>query len=311
MPHARTFRNYMRTPPPVIAVVGQTASGKSDIAIQIAQRWNGEIISADSRQVYRGLDIGSGKVTRAQRRLVPHALLDVASPKRTYTVARFVRDARRAVRAAHARKRLPIVVGGTGFWIDAFLLGKSIPSVPPNPRLRRALARKTPAQLYAQLRRLDPRRAKTIDQHNPVRLIRALEILHATRNPVPRREQHPPYTVCWIGIRLPRAVLERNIAKRLRTRLRTGMVAEVRELLRAGVPARRLLALGLEYRFVTQYVQGQITRAELQNQLACAIRQYAKRQATWFARNSRITWVRTATDAQRVVRAFLTSRATG
>lgn len=292
----------------LVAIVGQTATGKSHLGITLAKTFRGSIVSADSRQVYRGLDVGSGKVSTREQRSIPHYLLDVASPRRPYNVARYVGAARQAIQTIQAHGRVPIIVGGTGFWIDALLSGTSIPTVPPNPLLRKKLEKQKTAALFARLQRLDPRRAKVIDRHNPVRLIRALEIVLTTRQPVPTLTTTQRYDVLWLGLRQPNVQLRRAIHARLERRLRAGMVAEVRRLLQHGVPARRLLDLGLEYRFVTRYLRHDLTREEMLTQLEAAIVQYAKRQRTWFARNQKIQWVKSPRHAKQLVQNFLNPR---
>ncbi|MDP2790053.1 MAG: tRNA (adenosine(37)-N6)-dimethylallyltransferase MiaA [bacterium] len=291
----------------VVAIVGQTATGKSALGITLARHFRGSIISADSRQVYRGLDIGSGKVSKREQRIVPHLLLDVANPRRMYTVAQFVRDAKMAMRTIHQQGRVPIVVGGTGFWLDALLKGTNIPAVPPNPRLRKKLEKQKIAVLYAQLQRLDPQRAQSIDPHNPMRIIRALEIIMTTGKPVPLLTVKARYDVLWLGLRQSVEKLRGLISARLKRRVRAGLVAEVRHLLQQGVPAQRLLDLGLEYRFVTRYLQHDLTREEMLQQLETAIRHYAKRQRTWFVRNPKIHWVKSTRQAAQLTRAFLKS----
>ena len=293
----------------VIAIVGQTASGKSRLGIDLARKVQGSVVSADSRQVYRGLDIGSGKVSKREQRAVPHYLLDVVDPRRVYSVAQYVRAARHAIKTINRQGRVPIIVGGTGFWIDALLLGTSIPAVPPNPLLRKALAKRSVASLFAQLKRLDPKRAKTIDRHNPVRLIRALEIVLTTKKRVPPTSMLQRYDMLWLGVQLPPRKLRNLIHSRLQRRMRAGLAGEVRNLLQRGVPARRLLDLGLEYRYVTLYLQGKLTRKEMEVQLETAIRQFAKRQMTWFKRNPEIHWVRNASQAEQLTRKFLQPRA--
>jgi tRNA dimethylallyltransferase len=291
--------------PKLIAIVGQTATGKSSLGIALARKLRGTIVSADSRQVYRGLDIGSGKVTKQEQRLAPHVLLDVANPRRSYTVANYIRDARRAIKKIFVAKRVPIVVGGTGFWIDALLSGTNLPAVRPNPALRKKLSKQTAAQLFRRLQRLDPKRAEAIDRHNPVRLIRALEIVLTTKKPVPIAKPDEPYNVLWLGLRLPPKKLRVAIHTRLQRRMRAGLVAEVRELLASGVPAQRLLDLGLEYRFVTKYLQNKLGRNEMLRQLETAIVQYAKRQKTWFKRNPKIHWIKNTQQATKLSRGFL------
>lgn len=289
----------------IVAIVGQTATGKSSLGIALAKKYQGSIVSADSRQVYRGLDIGSGKVSKRGQCIVPHFLLDVTNPHRPYTVAQYVRAAQKSISMILKQGRVPIVVGGTGFWINALLLGENIPNVPPNPLLRKKLAKHKISNLFARLQILDPHRAKSIDRHNSVRIIRALEIVLTTGKPVPARTTMPSYEVLWLGIRLPLKKLRKLIHARLMHRMRVGLVAEVRKLLKRGVPAQRLLDLGLEYRFVTRYLQHNLTRKEMLEQLETAIVQYSKRQLTWFARNPKIYWVKNSQQAIKLTRNFL------
>ena len=289
----------------VIAIVGPTATGKSSLAIQLARKFGGEIVSADSRQVYQGLDIGTGKVTRAEQRLVPHYLLDVARPSKVFSVADFIPRAQLALERIARNSHIPIVTGGTGFWIDTLLRGESIPNIPPNQVLRKKLQKLAPAQLFRRLQKADPQRAKAIDQHNPVRLIRALEILATTGKPIPKRKTSIPYNVLWLGVDFPDRVLKQRIHVRLVKRFRQGMIAEVRLQLKRGVPAKRFMEMGLEYRYITQYLKGEMTRTELSVLLERAIWHYAKRQRTWFKRNSNIHWVKNEKQALRLANAFL------
>ena len=196
----------------IIIICGPTAVGKSAVAVKLAKRFGGEIVSADSRQVYRGMDIGTGKITKEERQGIRHHMIDIASPRRTYTAARFVRDADRAIRGIVRRKKLPIVCGGTGFYSDA-LLRRIVPApVPPNAKLRRALSVFSPDILFEKLRSQDPERARTIDPHNKVRLIRALEIVDALGAVPPRPKGRSPYLALSIGITLPREILRARIA---------------------------------------------------------------------------------------------------
>ncbi|HTP57036.1 MAG TPA: tRNA (adenosine(37)-N6)-dimethylallyltransferase MiaA [Candidatus Paceibacterota bacterium] len=289
----------------VIVVAGPTASGKSDLAIRLARRFDGEIISADSRQVYRGMDIGTGKVTMREQRLARHWLLDVASPARQYSVAQWRRAAERAVRDITNRGKLPIICGGTGFWIDSLVYGQSIPDVRPDAELRARLRKMTPGQLFARLQKLDPTRAATIDRHNPVRLIRALEIVLKTGKPVPARTNGSSYEPLYLGVTRPMPELKRRIETRLDARLVHGMVAEVKRLHASGVSWNRLESFGLEYRWVARYLQGKLTRIEMRNGLLRDIIAYAKRQLTWWRKNPDIVWVKSLSQADRLVRASL------
>lgn len=284
--------------PNLVAVVGPTASGKSALGVTLAQSLGGEIISADSRQVYHGMDIGTGKVTISEMAGIPHHLLDVADPRDTYTVAHFVHDARDAITLIQSRNKLPIVVGGTGQYIDTLLDNISLPAVPANTALRATLAGKSTEELFEILTAKDPIRAASIDRRNPRRLERAIEISEALGSVPPLAPVESPYNVLYIGIDLPKEELNARIAKRLSERLGTGMIEEVRNLHdKAGLSWERLESLGLEYRFIARHLQGHLTRQEMESLLLQAIVNYASRQMTWFRRNKRIHWVKTAAEA--------------
>jgi len=289
------LKNLRKKSPPkpkLIVVLGPTASGKSALAVKLAKKFKGEIISADSRQVYKELDIGSGKVTKKEMGGIPHHLLDVASPKRTFTAAQYGRRAEKEIRNILSRGRLPIICGGTGFYIDTLLNDAGLPEVPPNPRLRKRLEKLTADELYRKLITLDSRRARTIDRKNKRRLIRALEIIEATGQAVPAvGGQKGNYDVLKIGIRLPEEELKEKIKKRLKRRLDLGLVAEVKRLRNEGVSDKRLEDLGLEYRYVSRYLRGLISYEEMVSRLEAEIRHYAKRQMTWFKKDKKIKWI--------------------
>ncbi len=275
---------------PLVVIVGPTAVGKSAAAVMLAKRLKGEVVSADSRQVYRGMDIGTGKITREEMQGVRHHLIDVASPRRTYTVMKFVRDADRAIRGIIRRDQIPIVCGGTGFYIDALLRRVAVAPVAPNVTLRKKLSRLSSDALFALLRLRDPQRARTIDRHNNVRLIRALEIVDALGS-VPRGPKKPsPYQPRCLGITLPKDDLRARIAARLRRRMDQGLVEEVERLRAVGVSDVRLHLFGLEYRETLQYLQGGVSKALFLERLTTAIGQVAKRQMTWFRRDTSIRW---------------------
>lgn len=290
--------------PLLVAIVGPTASGKSGLAVRLARTFNGEVISADSRQVYRDLDLGTGKVTRRDMRGVPHHLLDVADPRRQFSVAEFQRRAERAMHAIANRGHLPIIVGGSTFWIDALVHGLAIPAVPPNRTLRNRLAKKRPDELLAILTRLDPRRAKTVEPKNPRRLIRAIEIARAIGQ-TPKVKWRTPYRTLWIGLNPPPAVLKKRIRRRLNERIRRGMVAEAKRLRRAGLPWKRFYELGLEYRFLADHLRNNLTREEMIDGLERAIQRYARRQLAWLRKNTSIRWLRRTADANRLLKAFI------
>lgn len=282
--------------PKILAIVGPTASGKTSLSIELARRFNGEIVSADSRQVYRGMDIGTGKVTKREMRGVPHHLLDVASPQRTFTAARYQDLGTRAIKNILRNGKLPIVVGGTGFYIDSLLYGYNLPKVLPNMKLRHALEGRPAESLFKELKKRDPRRAKTIDRHNKRRLVRALEIVIQTKRPVPSREEtiakKSAYDVIKIGLALNEKDLKKNISRRLTKRLRQGMIKEVERLHdKEGLSWKRLDSFGLEYRYISRYLQGIITRQQMIAAINKETWQYAKRQMTWFKKDKEIVWI--------------------
>lgn len=282
----------MKKKPLVLVVLGPTATGKSALAIALAKRFGGEVISADSRQVYRGMDLGTGKVTPKEMAGIPHHLLDIEHPSRAYNVERFKSDAESALTGILARGNMPIICGGTGFYIESIVHNVVRPDVPTNKKLRTALSKKSLAELQLILKALDPKRFKTVDQQNPVRLIRAIEIATAL-GAVPQLKHKPsPYRFVQIGIECPDDELRARIEKRLDERLKKGMIAEVRALRSASRPVsmRRLNELGLEYRYIALHLAGKLTKTEMRDQLATAIWQYARRQKTWFRRDKSITW---------------------
>lgn len=275
----------------IIVVLGPTASGKSDLAVQIAKKSNGEVISADSRQVYRGMDLGTGKITKAEMRGVPHHLLDIVSPKTDFSAEKYKAKAIRAIRDIWRRKKTPILCGGTGFYIDAVISGTEFPKVSPNKVLREKLSKQSAEELFRELRKLDPKRARDIDRKNKARLIRAIEITKALGK-VPSLRTNPiDAEVVYIGIKKPREELKRRIAVRLEKRIHQGMLKEMEHLHASGVSWKRMESFGLEYRWGARYLQKKISKEEFQENLLRDINRYAKRQMTWFKRNRSIHWV--------------------
>ncbi|HEV7449704.1 MAG TPA: tRNA (adenosine(37)-N6)-dimethylallyltransferase MiaA [Candidatus Paceibacterota bacterium] len=290
--------------PKLIAIVGPTASGKSALGIYIAQKLKGEVISADSRQVYKGLDIGTGKVTKKEMLGVPHHLLSVVSPKKQFTVDDFVRLADKAYASVLQNNAVAIVVGGTGLYVDMLVGRMSYPNVPPNEALRKKLANKTALQLFAMLKKADPARAANIEASNPRRLIRALEIAKAIgKSPTPNPE--PKYDVLWLGLNPDQKKLQRNIHKRLLSRIKAGMINEAKRLRKQGLTYKRMDELGLEYRYLAQLLQNKLTKKEFAEQLERAINDYAKRQMRWFKRNQDIVWAGSKTEALKLAKDFL------
>ena len=265
----------------IIIVTGPTASGKSEYAVRLAIKINGEIISADSRQVYRWLDIGTAKITKREMRGIKHHCLDIASPKKSFSADDFVKAATRAVDQILKRGKTPIIVGGTGFYIDALLYKNSLPNVPPNPTLRARLGGSTSKSLFTLLRKLDQRRAREIDSKNSRRLIRAIEIATALGY-VPKLKKTPIYNAKFIFLNPKPATLKKRISARTAQMIRRGLVAEVKKLLARKIPRVRIRELGFEYKLPLDYIDGKISRAELAQKLNTQTWHYAKRQIMWF-----------------------------
>lgn len=287
----RCYSHIVTNPvnPKILAIVGPTASGKTSLSIALAQRFSGEVISADSRQVYRGLNLGTGKVTKEEMQDIPHHLLDVADPMTIYTASDFRRDGEKVIHEILRRKHLPIIAGGTFMYLDTLLGRIVLPEVPPNPALRAKLQSFDSLTLLEKLRALDPVRAETIDPDNPRRLIRAIEIATAIGH-VPRQRVISPYNVLTLGLSLSREELHASIHDRLHTRLNTGMVTEVQHLLAQDITHQRLEDLGLEYRYLSRYLRGELSYDTAISELETKIKQFAKRQMTWLKRDQSIKW---------------------
>ncbi|HOK00777.1 MAG TPA: tRNA (adenosine(37)-N6)-dimethylallyltransferase MiaA [Candidatus Pacearchaeota archaeon] len=289
----------------IIVILGPTASGKSDLAIKLAQKFNGEIISADSRQVYKGLDIGSGKIKKEEMKEIPHYLLDVASPKRRFSVSKYQKLSLKAIEKIFKKNKIPIICGGSGFYIQSVIDGIKIPEVKPNYKLRKELSKKTPDELYQMLKKLDKNRAESIDRKNSRRLIRAIEIAIELKK-VPKLEKHPlPYPVLILGIKKEKEELKKLIKKRLLKRLDEGMVDEVKNLYKNKVSFKKLEEFGLEYRYIAFYLQEKMTYDEMVKSLQKEIEHYAKRQMTWFKKDNRIIWTKNYKEAEKLVKDFL------
>ena len=279
--------------PKVVAVVGTNASGKSALGVELAKRYGAEIISADSRQVFRGLDLGSGKITPEEMQGVRHHLIDVREPNEFFSMADFQRMSYAAIDGILARGRLPMIVGGTGLYVDSVLDGYLLSDREPDLAYRAELEKLTTPQLYDMLLTLVP--DAQVDRNNRNRVMRMIERIHDGDDAVPGKE--PRYRSLRLGVSWPREVLAQRIDERLKMRVEQGMIEEVQGLMDRGATKEFLLGLGLEYRFITQYLTGAIPdRDEMLRLLAIAIKQFAKRQMTWFRRNPDIVWLDMAGD---------------
>lgn len=275
--------------PKILVILGPTSSGKSDLGIVLAKKFNGEIISADSRQVYRGLDIGTGKVTKAHMRGIRHYMIDVANPKRAFTAAQFKKHGEKVIARILKNGALPIIVGGTGFYIDALIDGILFPAVPPNPALRKKLSKKSPAELFTLILSLDQNRAHAIDRKNSRRLIRAIEIASAI-GITPEKKRCSPYRTLFIGIQTNDKILKQKIEKRNADMFKRGIVAEIKKLHAQKLSWDRINEFGFEYRHVEAFLRGECSKTDALDLMNTKTWQYAKRQRTWWKKNTKIQW---------------------
>ncbi len=289
----------------LVAIVGPTGTGKSAAALQLARRLGGEIVNADSRQVYRGMDIGTAKPTRDERRLVRHHLYDIRDPREGYSLAEYVADARAAFEAIWARGSFPWFVGGTPQYAWAVLENWQVPAVPPDPELRAALdaiARaKGPAALHARLAEVDPVAAARIDPRNTRRIIRALEVFEKTGRPIShwQKKAPPDFEFLIFAIDVPRRELYRIVDRRIDRMFAGGLVDEVRALLDAGVPPDAPAMSSIGYAETVAYLHGRLTFDEAVERTRYATHRLIRAQEQWFRRDDpRITWVRDADDIE-------------
>ncbi len=278
---------------PLIAILGPTAVGKSSLAIKLAQEFRGEIVSADSRQVYRGMDIGTAKPTRQDQALVPHHLIDLVSTHENFTLAQYQHLAYQTIAAIHARGNVPFLVGGSGLYVRAVLEGLTIPRIAPNPARRRELEQQSPERLYARLQKLDPIAASKIDPRNTRRVIRALEVCEVTRGPFSALQTRdaPNYQILRIGLTMPREQLYERINARVDEMIARGLVDEVRGLIEQGYALDLPSMSGLGYRQIAMYVKGEIDLEEAVRLLKRDTRRFVHHQYSWFRlEDSRIKW---------------------
>jgi tRNA dimethylallyltransferase len=291
----------------LLVVLGPTASGKTRLAVSLARRLNGEILSADSRQIYRGMDLGTGKDLAEYRqggRPVPHHLIDILDPQEAFSVFAFQQRFFALFAEIRSRGRLPLLAGGTGLYLDAVLRQYDLPEVPEDPGLRERLSGEGMDRLRQRLKALGFPLHNRTDLDDRSRLIRAIEIA-AFKQAHPARMRPPvPLQPLVLGVRLPRAELHRRIGERLAARLQAGLVEEVRRLQEEGLSWERLDAFGLEYRYVGRHLRGELTWEAMVETLAARIRQFANRQETWFRgmekKGVRIHWVDPGQEEERI-----------
>jgi len=290
---AEQISNTQYPIPNLLVIVGPTAVGKTALALDLARRLSGEIVSADSRQIYREMDIGTAKPTRKEQLLAPHHLLDIVAPDEPYTLAQFQADAYAAIDGILAHGKLPLLVGGTGLYVRAVVEGLRIPRVPPDKELRAQLARQDRLALFERLRELDPEAAARIDPRNVRRTIRALEVCLTTGERFSElgRASPPPYRITQIGLTMSRPELYARIDARVDRMMEQGLVAEVETLVKRGYSWSLPSMSGLGYREIGAYLRGEVLIDEAVANIKRDTRDFVRRQYAWFRlKDERIRW---------------------
>lgn len=303
-------KSQAKSLPRVLVVVGTTASGKTSLGIKLAKKFNGEIVSADSRQIYRGLDIGTAKPTLKEQRAISHHLIDIKNPNQSYTVAQYKRDCLKAIRQILNKNKLPIIVGGTGLYVKAVVHNLSIPRVIADPLLRKELGQELQNRgldfLYNELIKLDPEAVYIVDPRNPRRVIRALEVAMSIKKPFSqtRREGKPLFDFLQIGINCPKEKLRERINKRINRMIQDGLVEEIKNLTKkypTGISAFE--AIG--YREIIGHLEGKSSLEDAAALMKKNTWHFAKRQMTWFRKGKRIHWITNQAQAEKLIKNFL------
>ncbi len=283
---------------PLLVIVGPTATGKTAVAVEVAKRLNGEIVSADSMLIYRFMDIGTAKPAARERQGIPHHMIDIIDPDEPYSVALYQKQAEEHIREIAGRGRLPMLVGGTGLYVRSVIDRYNFPRPGFDAELRRKLQEEAAASgreaVYRRLVEVDPETARKIHPHNLKRVIRALEVYYLTGVPVSRRQEQktgPQYSLAMFGLIMDRSLLYRRIEERVDKMLAAGLVEEVRRLLNSGYGPELVSMQGLGYKEVAQYLTGQTTLEEAIYLLKRNTRRFARRQLTWFGRDPRLKWI--------------------
>jgi len=300
----------MKSKNKILVILGPTASGKTSLAVRLAEKFNGEIVSADSRQVYRGMDIGTGKDLSEYS--VPYHLIDVVSPKIRFDLAKYQEAAFKAIDGILKRGKLPILAGGSGLYLQAVIDNYRLSDIKSDLVLRKKLDKLNALELFKKLEELAPKMAAKLnqsDKNNKRRLIRYLEILGQDKN-FKSRIGKKKYQALLIGVNISREVLQQRILKRLIDRLKDqDMVGEIKKLRKAGLSWKKLEEFGLEYRFIALYLQNKLSYDEMVEKLNLAIYQFAKRQLTWFKRwekqGAKINWLKDNKKIEKLVKTFL------
>jgi len=294
----------------IIAIVGPTASGKTALSIKIAKRFNGEIVSADSRQIYRGMDIGTAKPSAEELRAIPHHLINIKNPDEEYTVAEYKKDAIAAIEEILKKGKLPVLAGGTGLYVRAVLENLDIPSVKANPALRKKLETEIEKEgldaVFKKLVALDPEAAYVVDPKNPRRVVRALEVAIITGKPftAQRKKNEPLFDALTIGIDVPSETIRERIDRRVDRMMKDGLLREVRGLVQTyGQDCQAFDAIG--YRELINHLKGALSLDEAVALMKTNTWQYARRQMTWFRKDKNINWIKSEEEAMKLSEKYL------
>lgn len=290
----------------LIVVLGPTASGKTDLALTLAKKFKGEILCADSRQIYRKMDIATAKPSKAEQKAVPHHLFNITFPNKPLNVALYKKIAEKTIKDIQKRGKMPFLVGGTGLYIKAIVDNLSFPKLKPNPVLRRKLEEKNLSELFLLYEKLDPTGSKQIDRKNKRRLVRAIEVCQTTGKPFweQRKNSAPLFDTLEIGIKIPKEKLEKRIVKRIDKMFKSGLEKEVKGLAgKYGFAIAPMKTIG--YQEFEDYFARRINKKELSALISLRTIQFAKRQETWFKKDKKIKWVESRFQAEKLIINFL------
>jgi len=289
----------------LIVILGPTASGKSDLAVKLAEKFKGEIVSADSRQIYKEMNIGTAKIKREEMLDIPHYMINIVKPNQEFTLAQFQKKATKIIKDIQKRNKFPFLVGGTGLYIQSIVDNLKIPETKPDKKLRKKLEKLTKEELIKELKKLDPEALEIIDVNNKRRLIRALEICLITKKPFSKqRERNKPiFDILQIGLKLNLNKLENKINKRTEKMMEEELIEENKKLLKkynSKLPSMS----GIGYQEIILYLNKKINLEEAKELIKIHTRQYAKRQITWFKRDKRIKWINNYSQAKKLIKKF-------
>ncbi len=295
----------MKRLPKLIVILGPTASGKTELAIKLAKKFKGEIVSADSRQIYKEMDIGTGKPTKKEMKDIPYYLIDVIKPNQDFNVAFYKELAVEKIKDIQKRKKIPFLVGGTGLYVKSVVNNIDFPKVSPNKELRKKLEKKTEKELFEIYRKLDPQGSKFIEKENKRRLIRAIEVCKVTGKSFwkQRKKKNKLFNTLEIGIKLEKEKLRRKIKKRIEEMFESGLEKETKKLFKKYCWIPSMQTIG--YQEWKNYLERKTNKEEVKNLISLHTIQFTKRQMTWFERNKRIHWIKSQKEAEKLIKEFL------